>query len=100
MEIKMKHVSRKEFFIGSGKIHKLFREKYVIEGYELTKLTLLDNKKRKFMYEYIEQNPGAHIREIQKVFNLGTYDTLRNLGYLEVFGFIRSKKLSFRMANF
>ncbi|MFX0137161.1 MAG: hypothetical protein ACFFDN_26210 [Candidatus Hodarchaeota archaeon] len=81
-------------------IHKLFREKYIIEGYELTKINLLDNKKRKMIFDYIEQNPGAHIREIQKVFNLGTYDTLRNLNYLEVFGFVRSKRFMNKVAHF
>ncbi len=81
-------------------IHKLFREKYLIEGYELTKINLLDSKKRKLIYDYIEQNPGAHIREIQRVFNLGTYDTLRNLGYLEVFGFLRSKRFMNKVTYF
>lgn len=81
-------------------INKLFREKYIIEGYELTKLNLLENKKRKSIYDYVEQNPGAHIREIQKTFDLGTYDTLRNLNYLEVFGFLRSKRFMNKVTYF
>ncbi|MFX1450470.1 MAG: hypothetical protein ACFFCM_06495 [Promethearchaeota archaeon] len=81
-------------------IHKLFREKYIIEGYELTKINLLENKKRKLIYSHIEQNPGSHIREIKNTFNLGTYDTLRNLNYLEVFGFIRSKNFMNKVTYF
>ncbi len=81
-------------------INTLFQKKYIVEGHELTKANLLDDEKRNKIYDYIKKHPGAHIREIQSTFGLGTYDTLRNLKYLEIFGFIRSKRFLNKLAYF
>ncbi|MFX0142043.1 MAG: hypothetical protein ACFFDN_50870 [Candidatus Hodarchaeota archaeon] len=78
----------------------LLQKRYLIEGHELTKANLLNHEKRKQIYEYVKKNPGANNREIRRTFNLGSYDTFRNLEYLEMFGFIRSKEFMNKKAYF
>ncbi|MHA1379870.1 MAG: hypothetical protein ACTSRG_15990 [Candidatus Helarchaeota archaeon] len=81
-------------------INKLYRKKWLIEGYRLTKETLLNNDTRRRIYEYIKENPGAHNRKIRSALNLGAYMAFRHLKYLEIFGFIRRKKFMNKKAYF
>ena len=70
-------------------IRDLYRMKYIIEGTQLSKDDVLTNEKRNKILEYVMKFPGAHAREIRKVFDLGAYIAYRHLGHLEKFGFIR-----------
>ncbi|MHA1265022.1 MAG: hypothetical protein ACTSRS_07265 [Candidatus Helarchaeota archaeon] len=72
-------------------IHELYQQKFLIEGKRLFKGDILQNEKRRRIYEYIEKNPGAHTREIRRVFNLGAYMAYRHLNILVRFGFLRKK---------
>lgn len=81
-------------------IKKLYLKKYLIEGFRLTKDTLLNNEKRKQIFNYVKKNPGTHNREIREALNLGAYSVYRNLKYLEEFGFIRSKKFMNKVTYF
>ncbi len=79
---------------------KLFDKRYLVEGHRLTKEKILNNEKRQKIYKYIKENPGAHSREIRDVFKLGSYISFRHLKYLEIFGFLRSKKFLNKKAYF
>ncbi|MHA1382602.1 MAG: hypothetical protein ACTSR3_02470 [Candidatus Helarchaeota archaeon] len=81
-------------------IKKLYQKRILVEGFRLTKDSVLKNKKRIDIYEYIKKNPGAHHREIRNALNLGSYMAYRHLKYLEIFGFIRSKKFMNKKAYF
>ncbi|MFX1449344.1 MAG: hypothetical protein ACFFCM_00795 [Promethearchaeota archaeon] len=78
----------------------LYQAKYLIEGVRVTKANVLENEKRKQIFEHIKNNPGEHVREIQRIFNLGSYMAFRHLKYLEKFGYLRSKKFMNRKAYF
>ncbi len=81
--------SKEEIYIA---LNQLFEKKYLIEGLNLTKKNILNNKNRRRIYYYILEHPGTHVREIREELNLGAYETFRNLEYLEMFDFLRSKK--------
>ena len=81
-------------------INKLYKKKYLVEGFRLTRETLLDNEKRNAIYNYIIEHPGAHNREIRSAFNFGSYMAFRHLKYLEKFGIIRIKNFKNKKAYF
>jgi len=75
-------------------IRELYSMKFIVEGKQLFKQEVLTNEKRSKIFEYIHQYPGAHVREIRKVFDLGAYMAYRHLAILEKFEFLR--KSSYR----
>lgn len=72
-----------------GALRDLLEWKYIVLGKYLVKSEILANEKRRDMYQYISQYPGAHEREIKNVCNLGAYETRVHLAYLIDFNFIR-----------
>ena len=70
-------------------IRDLLKMQQIVEGSQLIKEDVLRNEKRNKILEYVTKYPGAHEREIRKVFGLGAYMTRRHLGYLVKFGFLR-----------
>ncbi len=75
-------------------IRELYSKKFIVEGKQLFKQEVLTNEKRNKINGYINKYPGAHIREIRKVFDLGAYMAYRHLAILEKFEFLR--KSSYR----
>ncbi len=81
-------------------IKNLYKKKFLIKHHRITKLNVLDNENRQKIFDYIEENPGAHVRELRDKFNLGAYEAFRNLEFLELFELIRSKKFSNKIVYF
>ncbi|NVM55125.1 MAG: hypothetical protein HWN66_15575 [Candidatus Helarchaeota archaeon] len=67
----------------------LYEMKYIVEGKQLFKKDILTNERRNKIYDYVLKNPGAHEREIRRIFQLGAYITHHHLALLEHFGFLR-----------
>ncbi|NVM01666.1 MAG: hypothetical protein HWN67_04995 [Candidatus Helarchaeota archaeon] len=78
----------------------LYQKGYLVEGASVTKANVLENVKRNQIYDYVKNNPGAHVREIQRSFNIGSFIAFRHLKYLEKFGYLRSKKFMNKKAYF
>ena len=70
-------------------LKELYQMNYIVEGKRLIKHEILENEKRKEIFEYILKYPGAHKREIRKLFALGAYEAHVHLAFLMTFGFIR-----------
>ena len=73
-------------------IRELYQMNYLVPGKILFKQEILENDKRKKLYEYILNYPGAHEREVRKQFNLGAYESKIHLAYLIRYGFLRKKE--------
>lgn len=70
-------------------VRDLYRLNYLVEGKILLKQDILENDKRKKIYMYILQSPGAHERELRNEFNLGAYEARVHLDFLTQYKFIR-----------
>ena len=60
----------------------------------------MNNERRRQIYNYIKKFPGAHNREIRNVFNIDNYVAFRHLKFLEIFGYLRSKRFMNKKAYF
>ncbi|MHA1385103.1 MAG: hypothetical protein ACTSR3_15245 [Candidatus Helarchaeota archaeon] len=85
------NASQKEIIIG---INYLLKNKYFIEGSKLTKNDVMKNNTRLKIFNYITQNPGAHLNEIMKKCNTKPHATRWHLSILKDFNFIRTRKFS------
>jgi predicted transcriptional regulator len=81
-------------------IRDLIRMKYIVEGQILNKEDILTNENRHRIYEYILKNPGAHEREIRRIFGLGAYMSYRHTNYLVIFGFLRKREYQNKFVYF
>ncbi|TFG04787.1 MAG: hypothetical protein EU536_03850 [Promethearchaeota archaeon] len=81
-------------------IQDLYQMKCIVEGKLLFKEDILTNEKRRKIFEYVTEHPGAHTREIQTTFNLGSYMAFRHLAFLEKFNFIRKKPYKNKIVYF
>ncbi len=70
----------------------LIEKNLVILGAKLVKENILENPKRKEIYEYICNNPGSNINDIMNALQIGSNQVLWHLKFLEKFQFIRSTK--------
>ncbi|TFG04928.1 MAG: hypothetical protein EU536_03475 [Promethearchaeota archaeon] len=73
-------------------IWSLIQKKYIVDGKKLTKATVLTNKNRQEMLQYLYNNPGTHIRAVREKMNMGSYLTSWHIMILEKFGYIRKKQ--------
>ncbi len=84
----------------TSSLNYMYQKGYLIEGSSVTKANVLESEKRARIYDYIKNNPGSHVREIQRAFDLGSYMAFRHLKFLEKFGYLRSKKFMNKKAYF
>ena len=70
-------------------LSKLLKKRIIVEGSKMIKSDILDNSKRRAIYEYIEQNPGSIFNVIMKELHISNYELLWHLKMLERFGFIK-----------
>jgi predicted transcriptional regulator len=73
-------------------IRELYQMKFIVVGKQLFKSEILENEKRRRLYNYIVDNPGTHQREIRREIGLGAYEASIHLAFLMKFGFIRKNK--------
>lgn len=76
----------------SKAIYSLILNKIIIPEKKITINSVLDNNRRKTILNYIENNPGAHLREIRDNLSISPQITNWHLKILENFQFIRTKK--------
>ncbi|MHA1386558.1 MAG: hypothetical protein ACTSR3_22630, partial [Candidatus Helarchaeota archaeon] len=69
-------------------IYNLVLKKIIFSGKKITIKNILNNNKRSRILEFINQNPGAHLREIRKKLNLTPHITNWHLTVLKDFEFI------------
>ena len=81
-------------------IRELYQMKYIIPGKQLFKPEVLQNEKRKQMFEYVLKYPGAHEREIRRLFSLGAYETRIHLAFLLTYEYLRMKSYKNRNVYF
>lgn len=86
---KNKNINRKKIEII---LKTLIEKNLIIPGAKLVKENILDNPKRKEIYEYIYNNPGSNINNIMNRLQIGSNQVLWHLKFLEKFQFIRSTK--------
>lgn len=94
-----KNKNEKERIINKA-IYQLIAKKIIIKGTKITKDSVLQNKNRKKIFEYIFSNPGTHLREIQKILKLTPQISAWHLQMLEKFDFIRAKRIKNKIVYF
>ncbi|MFW9973527.1 MAG: hypothetical protein ACFFDF_25315 [Candidatus Odinarchaeota archaeon] len=70
----------------------LIDKNLIIPGSKLVKENVLENQKRRKIYEYICKNPGCNLNDIMNNFQMGSNQVLWHLKFLDKFHFIRSAK--------
>lgn len=63
-----------------------------IVGERLQNTNILSNERRRKIFEYIQSNPGAYLREIMRENCLSPNWTKYHLNVLEIYGYIKSKR--------
>ena len=71
-------------------LRELYQMHYLVEGKQYFRDEILENEKRKQIYDYLLKYPGAHERELRKIIGLGAYEVQIHLSFLTLYGFIRS----------
>ncbi|MHA1148563.1 MAG: hypothetical protein ACTSR8_10000 [Promethearchaeota archaeon] len=79
---------------------RFIRDRIVVPGSKLTKDNVLENQKRKSIFNHIDKNPGTYIREIMNKLNLGSHEALWHINMLLKFELIRSTKIGRYKAYF
>ncbi len=67
----------------------LYRKKFLVEGKQLVKTSILDSKNRKLLYDIINENPGIHLRELARFSNIPLKTCSWHLVILKKFEFIK-----------
>lgn len=71
----------------------LTNKKLLVEGSKLTKSDILNNQKRKSIYEYIVNNPGTYFNRIVHELNFSNHIVVWHLNMLLKFDFIHKEIL-------
>jgi len=71
----------------------LTNKKLIVEGSKLFKSEILENQKRKNIYEFIAKNPGTYFNRILHELNFSNHIVVWHLSMLLKFDFIRKDKL-------
>lgn len=71
-------------------IESLIKKNRIVEGSKLTKKTIMNNEKRKIVYEFIENHPGTYFNEIVKKIKSSNHVIYWHLNLLIKFNLIRS----------
>jgi len=71
----------------------LTNKKLIVEGSKLFKSEILENQKRKNIYEFIAKNPGTYFNRILHELNFSNHIVVWHLSMLLKFDFIRKEKL-------
>lgn len=74
-------------------LHSLINKKIIVEGSKLFKSEILDNQKRKNIYEFIAKNPGTYFNRILHELNFSNHIVVWHLSMLLKFDFIHKEKL-------
>jgi len=74
-------------------LHSLINKKIIVEGSKLFKSEILDNRKRKDIYEFIAKNPGTYFNRILHELNFSNHIVVWHLNMLLKFDFIHKEKL-------
>ncbi len=74
-------------------LHSLINKKIIVEGSKLFKSEILDNQKRKNIYEFIATNPGTYFNRILHELNFSNHIVVWHLNMLLKFDFIHKDKL-------
>jgi len=84
---------RKNETINKDKIEKILKtlieKNLIIPGSKLVKENILENLRRKEIYEYICVTPGCNINDIMNILQIGSNQVLWHLQFLTKFQFIR-----------
>ncbi|MFX1420554.1 MAG: hypothetical protein ACFE9N_16780 [Promethearchaeota archaeon] len=70
----------------------LIEKNLIIPGSKLVKENILENSKRREIFEYICSNPGCNINDVMKALQIGSNQALWHLKFLEIYQFIRAVK--------
>jgi len=71
----------------------LTNKKLIVEGSKLFKSEILENQKRKNIYEFIAKNPGTYFNRILHELNFSNHIVVWHLSMLLKFDFIHKEKL-------
>ncbi|MFX1390447.1 MAG: hypothetical protein ACFE9Z_10320 [Promethearchaeota archaeon] len=74
-------------------LESLIKQKKIVEGSKLTKDTLLENSKRKKIYEFILENSGIYFNKIVKKVNMSNHVVYWHLNMLLKFNFIKTTNI-------
>jgi predicted transcriptional regulator len=74
-------------------LRSLIDKKMIVEGSKLYKSEILENKKRKNIYDYIANNPGTYFNRILRELNYSNHIVVWHLSILLKFDFIHKEVL-------
>ena len=75
-------------------LEKFIRKKIFVPGSRLTSETVLKNKTRLQIYNYLSVNPGLNFNQILNLFKIGPFAGHWHLEMLKKFGFIKERKFA------
>lgn len=73
-------------------IYQLILKKVIVPEKRLTKMNVMANEKRQQILDYVNEQPGAHLRELREQLNLNPHVANWHLKVLESFNLIRRRK--------
>ncbi|TFG02809.1 MAG: winged helix-turn-helix transcriptional regulator [Promethearchaeota archaeon] len=74
-------------------LESLIKKKRIVEGSRLTKDSILNNEKRKKIYNLIKKNPGLYFNEILKKVSSSNHVVYWHINMLLKFGLIKTTKI-------
>ena len=74
-------------------IESLIKKRRIVEGSKLTKDIVLNNLKRKRIFEYVTENPGTYFNKIVKELKMGNHVVYWHVNILLKFDFIKKTKM-------
>ena len=74
-------------------LHSLINKRILVEGSKLYKSEILENQKRKNIYEFISENPGTYFNRILHELNYSNHIVVWHLSILLKFDFIHKEIL-------
>ena len=73
-------------------LRSLVKKNLIVEGSKLSSNDILNNKKRKKIYDYVVENPGIYFNRIVRELNISNHVVVWHLNILLKFKFIRKAK--------
>ncbi len=87
--LKLNYSEREIFTV----LNDFYKKSILVEGKQLVRSEILANPNRELLYQFINENPGVHLRGIIKTTNLPLQTCCWHLAVLEQFQFIKSIKV-------
>lgn len=81
-------------------LRSLVKKKIIVKGSKLSRMDILNNQKRKNIYDFILKNPGTYFNKIIRELQISNHVVVWHLNMLLKFNFIKKEKFENHYAYF